>query len=259
MDPRFNQGFCNALSHHVSLVSFNSEQFPSLFLSFSTLTFFYKSPGRLFGRMHLTFDLSGCLVKIRFRLNIFRSKHALKAFARLFPGQPCLSLWPPLSALPVIFQPPAQWSSMVPPALSAPTVFPTYPSRSPVPIFPPHPQHRSRAFQSTLWGENGRSQEVRHKTSTQRAGGDALTSRLVSVVDRVGLGPSWSQFHHPVPNFGIQPGTKVGLRLGTEAGLKSPRLGSLSPETGPILAPIVLFTNPSPSRILSCLKISVWT
>lgn len=70
---RSNQGLCNAFSCPVSLVSFSLEQFPSLFLSFNTVTF-GKSPSRLFGTMYLKFDLSGCLLKIRFRLNILRSK-----------------------------------------------------------------------------------------------------------------------------------------------------------------------------------------
>lgn len=81
----------------MSLIPFDLEYFLHSFLSFNPLIFFFKIPGRLFGRMNLKLDFSGCLLMIRFRLNIFRSKQrwsdALDTFVGLFTGWTCPHIW----------------------------------------------------------------------------------------------------------------------------------------------------------------------
>lgn len=71
-------------------------------------------------------------------------------------------------------------------------------------------------------------------------------------MDVVALGLSLGQFPHPVPSLGFQPRAGVGAHAGDRHRSVTKVGVSVSPESGPSLAPIVLFTNPN-SVILSWL------
>ena len=112
----------------------------------------------------------------------------------------------------------------------------------------PHPQPSA----PLLWGYDAKVTGSHAGPARQRAGREALTSWLVSVVDRMGLVLGLSQFQgsYCAKGQGFKPGPGLGLRLGTEAVCCHQSWGLCVISQGSARCPTLWLTKPNSTMIL---------